>query len=132
MEYNSRNYGIDLLRILSMYMVVILHVLGQGGILRETIILSSNYKVVWLLEIVSYCAVNCYALISGYVGINAEYNYSNIIALWLRVIFYTVIITACFALVVPNSVGINEICNAIFPVMRKQYWYFTAYFCVFF
>lgn len=29
----ERNYGIDLLRIVSMMMVVLLHVLGQGGIL---------------------------------------------------------------------------------------------------
>ena len=29
----ERNYGIDLLRILSMFMVVVLHILGQGGAL---------------------------------------------------------------------------------------------------
>lgn len=27
----ERNYGIDMLRLLSMYMVVILHILGWGG-----------------------------------------------------------------------------------------------------
>ncbi|MBQ5998579.1 MAG: hypothetical protein IJL70_03820 [Treponema sp.] len=32
---NQRNYGIDLLRILAMYMVVVLHVLGCGGILEN-------------------------------------------------------------------------------------------------
>lgn len=30
---NTRNYGIDLLKILSMLLVALLHVLGQGGIL---------------------------------------------------------------------------------------------------
>lgn len=30
-NHDKRNYGIDMLRILSMYMVVVLHVLGQGG-----------------------------------------------------------------------------------------------------
>ena len=29
----QRNHGIDLLRMVSMFMVVVLHVLGQGGIL---------------------------------------------------------------------------------------------------
>ena len=31
---NEKNYGIDALRILSMFMVTILHVLTQGGILN--------------------------------------------------------------------------------------------------
>lgn len=31
---NERNYGIDLLRLVLMYMVCILHTLGQGGILE--------------------------------------------------------------------------------------------------
>ena len=34
----ERNYGIDLLRIVSMMMVVLLHVLGQGGILDLSLI----------------------------------------------------------------------------------------------
>ena len=33
----TRNYGIDLLRIVSMFMVVLLHTLGQGGILKSTV-----------------------------------------------------------------------------------------------
>lgn len=32
---NDRDYGIDLLRILSMILIAILHVLGQGGILSH-------------------------------------------------------------------------------------------------
>ena len=32
----ERNYGIDLFRMLAMFMVAILHVLGQGGILGNT------------------------------------------------------------------------------------------------
>lgn len=31
MSEKKRNYGIDLLRMISMFMVVVLHVLGQGG-----------------------------------------------------------------------------------------------------
>lgn len=31
---SQRNYGIDLLRLVLMYMVCILHTLGQGGILN--------------------------------------------------------------------------------------------------
>ena len=67
----KRNYGIDLLRMILMLMVVILHVLGHGGVLDATTPLSAKYCVSWLIESFAYCAVNCYALISGYVYFNA-------------------------------------------------------------
>lgn len=128
----EHNYGIDLLRIIAMFMIVVLHILGPGGILENTNLLSINYNIGWFLEIASYCSVNCYALISGYVGRNAEYKYKNIILLWLRVVFYTLLITMLFAVFSREKVGGQEVINAIFPVMRKQYWYFTQYFCMFF
>lgn len=127
----ERNYGIDALRILSMLMVVFLHILGQGGILDAVAPLSAQYCTACFLESAAFCAVNCYALISGYVGICARYRYSNLVLLWLRVVFYTVLITVIFSFAVPDSVGIWIWANAFFPTLTFQYWYFTAYFCLF-
>ena len=42
---NEKNYGIDALRILSMFMVTILHVLTQGGILNASGRFTSQYEV---------------------------------------------------------------------------------------
>ena len=75
----ERNYGIDVLRMVSMFMVVVLHVLGRGGVLQATKDLSLNYWVSWSLEIAALCAVNCYAIISGYVGYGRKTKYSNLI-----------------------------------------------------
>ena len=65
---NKRNYGIDFLRILAMFFVVILHSLGKGGLLDNTVVDSPQYKLVWFMEVCAYCAVNIFALISGYVS----------------------------------------------------------------
>lgn len=35
MDVKRRNYGIDLLRLISMFMVCILHTLGKGGGIRS-------------------------------------------------------------------------------------------------
>ena len=130
----ERNYGVDLLRIVSMLLVAILHVLGQGGVISEAGKHTpfTVYKAAWLLEIAAFCAVNCYAAISGYVGIKSKFKYSNIIHLWLSVFFYTGLITLFFGIVYPDLVGKEQIFAAFFPVMKSQYWYFTAYFCMFF
>lgn len=90
-------------------------------------LLSGKYEVVWLIEIAAYCAVNCYALISGYVGIHGKYRYSNWVLLWLRVLFYSILITVFFKFAAPSVVGRYEWTSAIFPTSREQYWYFTAY-----
>lgn len=129
---HARNYGLDLLRMIAMLMVVVLHILGKGGVLSACEPLSGQYELLWFLEIAAYCACNCYALISGYVIVDSKFRYSNIIALWLRIAFYTVGITVLFAFFMPETVGADAWKMAIFPVMTKRYWYVTAYFCLFF
>lgn len=80
---DKRNYGIDFLRILSMLMVVFLHVLLQGGILGAAKPNSINYWTAWFLEIACYCAVNCFALTSGYVMCRSRPKFSRLGGLWL-------------------------------------------------
>lgn len=128
----ARNAGIDLLRMVSMFLVALLHVLGQGGVLSHIPMNTPAYKVAWLLEVAGYCCVDVYALISGYVGFRSRFRYSQILLLWLRVVFYTLLITAVFAIVLPGTVSAETWLCAIFPVFKKQYWYFTAYFGMFF
>lgn len=129
----QRNRGIDLLRMTAMWMVVILHILNKGGVLAAAAPLSAGRETARLLEIAAYCAVNCYGLISGYVGVGHRFRYSGAIALWLRAAFYTLGITAAFALLMPGSVNGDRVLRAFLPVLFRQYWYVTAYFgmCLF-
>ncbi len=132
LKTDTRNYGIDFLRIISMFMVCLLHVLGAGGILDATVPRSANYQLSWLLEALCYCAVNCYALISGYVGLNARHKYAGIVNLWLQVAFYSVLITVLCALLHPEWMTAVLWKKAFFPASMGQYWYFTAYLLLFF
>lgn len=132
MKKIERNYGVDLLRIVAMYMVVVLHVLGKGGILYSLPKLSLSYEVAWILEIAAYCAVNCYALISGYVGVNSRFKISSIITLWLQVAFYTLGITVLFNCFMGETITTTHFLRALFPAIFKQYWYFSAYVILFF
>ena len=60
----ERNAGLDALRCLSMMMVVMLHVLLHGGALRGADLASLSFStaLLWILEMGSVCAVNCWAL----------------------------------------------------------------------
>lgn len=120
----SRNYRIDLLRIVSMLMIVMLHISGTGGIQCNSF---ANKGIVWLSRSATYCAVNCYALISGYVGIRSKLKLSSLAELWLRVAFYSVSITIIFFFTRPDVTTLGKILHSFFPVTNNQYWYFTAY-----
>lgn len=115
-----------------MFMVCILHTLGQGGILSAVKSSTPQHEIAWFLESAAFCAVNCYALISGYVGIDAKYKISNIIKLWLQVAYYTVGMTVVAFLIDKTLIVEGDWQAAFFPVLTKNYWYFTAYFCMFF
>ena len=91
---DNRNYGIDILRIISMFYVVMLHCLGHGGIIYNATVNSIQYKTSWLMEIICYCAVDIFALISGYVAYSNSYkktNYANYVILWLEIVFYGIL-----------------------------------------
>ena len=68
----------------SMLGVVVLHVLGQQGVLASAMPLSLDYMTAWLLETAAFCAVNCYALISGYVGVFSRFRYANLALIWCQ------------------------------------------------
>ena len=129
----QRNRGVDLLRMVAMWMVVILHILNKGGVLGASAPLSAGRETTLLLDMAAYCAVDCYGLISGYVGAGHRFRYSGAAALWLRTAFYTLLITAAFAAFLPGSVNGDRVLRAFFPVLFRQYWYVTAYFgmCLF-
>ena len=122
---NERNYGIDLLRIISMFMVLMLHFIpidiGDA--------LSIKEQVLYFFECACYCAVNCYALISGYVGIRKkELKYSNLIYLWIQVVFYSLMSYLILMIMGDTSFSVKSFIKLFRPVFNGTYWYFTAYF----
>lgn len=124
----KRNYGIDLLRIVSMFMVVMLHILP----LEVGKILSIKKEVVYFLECACFCAVNCYALISGYVGVRKnKRSYSNIIYLWFQVVFISLMAYLALIIIDPTQFRWANLLKVFFPVLMQEYWYFSAYFLLF-
>lgn len=128
----NRNHGIDLLRILTAVMVVILHLLIYGGLLGSVVPFSRSYWALWLLGITVDCAVNCFALISGYVAYEASFRYTNILRIHLTVLFHSLALTFLCAALLPGLLTPPDLLRAFFPMLSNTYWYFTAYFILFF
>lgn len=128
MNENKRNYGIDILRIIAMTYVVILHCLGHGGRIMISSTVLRDYKISRFLEIFVYSAVDIFGIISGYVMCDKKIKYSNLIIIWVEVVFYSLIITIIYDIYNPTLVTISDYIKAIMPISFRYYWYITAYF----
>ena len=117
-----------------MIMVICLHILHAriGGVLSHVKAPSVNYYLAWLIESVAYCAVDCYALISGYIGVRNNIHIIKIIFLHLQVLFYSTIIFIIFSVIRHDLFTLNNAMQALFPVTSRCYWYFSSYYGAFF
>lgn len=127
----EKNMGIELLRIISMFMVIFLHILNFGINYQGLESFSANWYISWFLEGFCYCAVNIYAMISGYVMLNSRCRASRIIELWLQVFCYSIISILVLNKLQPELVSRMDIWKSCFPVLSQRFWYFTAYFAIF-
>ena len=120
----ERNPGIDLLRLLTMYCIVLNHFLYHGQGINH----FYRYKTE-LLMIHSYTDWHndAFILISGIVGYKTN-KYSNLLYLWLQVTFYSVGIHK-YATEYKKGFHVRQdIEKQYYPLIFSQYWYFTIYF----
>ena len=126
-----RNYGLDILKILSMIYVVILHTVGMGGIIQNS---SGLIRLVAIgLFFISSVAVNNFTIVSGYLSytdIPKPLNRKRLIELWFQAFFYGVMITTICFLLFPGNLSTTDFFISGFPLFSDEYWYFTSYFLV--
>ena len=109
-----------------MFMVVLLHNLGQGGGLAWTFDTTHEW-VLWYLEDLSIVAVDVFALISGFLLVGKRDCWKNVAGLYLTVLFWSAVLNLPLVVLQPEGVAFSQIVLAIFPVLSKGYWYFNAY-----
>ncbi len=123
----QRQRGLDLLRALSAYFVVGIHLFAMIGKLNEQTgihLLPGAFVYATV-----FCAVNCFGLLSGYLGYREGSNYLKVSALlriWLQFLFYRILF-----LLIPAIAGLTEevsITDVLMPLSHRVNWYMSAYF----
>ena len=120
----KRNSGIDLGRILSMYAIIIHHLLIHGNAIRKY---PRYQKELNAMNISCYWHVSGFIFISGYIGYKTC-KYSNLLYLWLTTLFYSVGINIYFNKFKSNIYKKEITYINFFPVFSYQYWHFSIYF----
>ena len=121
---NQRNPGIDIIRLIGMYLIVFHHFISFGRLLSKYPIFK---KEILFVESFINWHNNSFALISGIVGYKKS-RYSNLLYLWFTVFFYSVGIYLYVGIFNKNYIKTRNFTAYFFPIIYKRYWYFTAYF----
>ncbi len=131
----SRHYGIDLLRIVAMFMVCVLHVNLLSGSLGRVHSEDMSFQLGVLgSESVCIMGINLFALITGYVSVLGTWRFSRYIRLWMQVAFYTVGIFVVrellgqYGVLELQQISLKGWFKMFSPIpFANVYWYFTAY-----
>lgn len=135
MAYKKRNANMELLRMISMCMVVMLHALGKSGLLVNLASeFSVNGVIAAVFEALSISAVNIFILISGYFLIDSEFKIGRLVELILQMLFYSIgAFAVCLMLDIRPEGGINIyfLTNILFPVHMEVFWFLSSYVIVY-
>lgn len=126
----QRQIGLDVLRALAMFFVICQHMIGQGGLLGHTDVGTGKYYFLSFLEILVYCAVDIYGITTGYLLCQKKFRLARLMKIWLTTVFWSVAVSCCFFVLVPETRTLSEMVSMFLPVLRGRYWFFTAYFVV--
>lgn len=127
----NRHYGLDLLRIIAMFMIVLGHSISHSEIKAAATPFEPSFIIAWLMLAFVLSATNCYVLISGYfLSAREQIKTERIKKLIGTVFFYSVTI-ALILFACGFQIGIRQIPQIIFPVLTNSYWFITAYLAMF-
>lgn len=130
MTDGRRNIGIDLLRIISMCMIIMIHMNGYGKASEMIDAFSFKYFLSKGIIFFTACSVNIYAMISGFVSGSKTVHSGSVrkfLKLWFQVLFYSILLMLIFKTMYPTQIGRRQMLEAVFPTTSMQYWYFTFY-----
>ena len=128
----DKNISYEILRVVSMLMVITLHYLVKGGLLRESLVgASASEGVFWFLEAACLCCVNVYVLISGYFLTESNFKIEKVIRLWGQVLFYSILVLLVLAVTgvvdYKDFLNLHELLFYFCPVTMGHFWFATTY-----
>lgn len=124
-KIKKRDSNLELLRIISIILIIAHHYVLYGGL--KDINFGFNTIITKFLITGGKIGVNCFVLISGYFLINSKFKVEKLLKLILEVFFYSIIITTILYTFNLVQINIIDIIKSIMPIVFGKYWFITAY-----
>lgn len=126
----QRNSNIELLRIISILLIICFHYVYKSGYISTNITTHTFFvKSIWFL---GELGVNLFILITGYHLCKTKASVKKLILLCLEVLFYNFLLYGLEILFGNNQVNtLKEKILLFFPIITQKYWFVTAYILVY-
>ena len=128
---NERNNGVDLFRVVAAFLVVGVHVFGACVDMQPTDGSDLPYFVSSFFYSLLFCAVNCFALISGFVCYRDKaplVRVSSLQNVWIEAVFYRVLCLILLHITGLIYAELSQLYTCFFPITKGNNWYLIAYF----
>ena len=125
----ERESNIELLRIVSMLMVVLVHIDGASLGLPQALTVAATTRDVWQLavEALVIIGVNCFTLISGYFGIRLRVR--TALGYLFQCLFYAVAMATLAWIIRPDKVGADIWLQSWMVLTHTDLWYVPSCSC---
>ena len=130
-EKNSvRNSNHELMRLVSMFLIVMTHVINCGYVLQnsQNAFLSQMVLIIYFVTMVH---VNSFVLLTGYYQCKKNFKQSTLWKLMDSTLFYKITITLILCLLGYISVSKVEWIQHLFPINMTMYWFLKVYFILY-
>ena len=120
-----RQSNFELMRIISMFFIVLWHVILNGNLLSNTVDVT-NFTFYLIMFIIVF-HVNSFLLLTGYFQVDSKFKLSKLISLLFQLVFYNLIINITlykFGLVEYTNV---EFIKSILFYNASSYWFISCY-----
>ena len=133
---SKRNISFDILKIISMLLVVVVHATSASAGTADVMFPSfdAKYYLTYLIRAFSFVAVNCFVMITGYfMCTSKEISYKKLIRLWITVETYSlgIYLALCFVPFTSTQFSIKEFLFNALPISMSRYWFMTSYFILY-
>lgn len=124
-KVKMRNSNFELMRIVSMFFIVIYHIIIHGKLLENSH--GTTHFVLYIILATCIVHVNSFILVTGYFQCKSKLKFTKVIQLNNSIWFYTVSIVLFFIIVKGNTFNSTELLKTFLPISYNDYWFLTNY-----
>lgn len=121
----SRATNFEILRIISMLLIVTGHSITHGGFTEIPLTINGMMAVV--LTQGARIGIDIFILLSGYFSVKKTASNRKIKKLYIQIWTYSVLVTGSMMVFGIIPVGLKTVISMVLPISTSQYWFATCY-----
>jgi len=122
-----RQPNLELVRIVSMLLVITAHLTNHGNLIYYTAYGSASYYIAWFLFGLGFISINLYVLISGYFLVDGHFTTWKLVKMAAQVWFYGFGITMIFWIFGNVDKDVEQLVYGVLPMSSDLYWFASMY-----